>query len=95
MAGRELEGLLGRRVRYFSFPFGLWGNLSQEAFAVARDAGYEAACSAYGGYNYPGDDGFHLQRIAVDPCTVRLKNWASIDPRKHRVRRFAAELASV
>jgi peptidoglycan/xylan/chitin deacetylase (PgdA/CDA1 family) len=89
VARRELQESLGRRVRYLSFPFGLWSNLSQAAFAMAHEAGYEAACSAYGGYNYPGDDGFHLQRISVDPCTIRLKNWATIDPRKHRVPRFA------
>jgi peptidoglycan/xylan/chitin deacetylase (PgdA/CDA1 family) len=91
LSGRELEGLLGRRVRHFSFPFGMWNNVSQEAFDMARAAGYEAAYSAYGGYNYPGGDGFHIQRIAVDPCTIRLKNWASVDPRKHRVRRFVVE----
>ena len=89
IAGAELQELLGRRVRYFAFPFGHWANLSQAAFAMAHEAGYEAACSAYGGYNYPGEDGFHLQRMPVDPCTIRLKNWATIDPRKSRVPRFA------
>jgi peptidoglycan/xylan/chitin deacetylase (PgdA/CDA1 family) len=89
LAGQELEELLGRRVRYFAFPFGLRANLSQAAFAMAHEAGYEAACSAYGGYNYPGEDGFHLQRMPVDLCTVRLKNWATVDPRKARTARFA------
>jgi peptidoglycan/xylan/chitin deacetylase (PgdA/CDA1 family) len=89
LAGQELQELLGRRVRYFAFPFGHWANLSQAAFAMAREAGYEAACSAYGGYNYPGEDGFHLQRMPVDSSTVRLKNLATIDPRKRRVPRFA------
>jgi peptidoglycan/xylan/chitin deacetylase (PgdA/CDA1 family) len=89
VARQELQELLGRNVRYFAFPFGHWANLSQAAFAMAHDAGYEAACSAYGGYNYPGEDGFHLHRMPVDSCTVRLKNWATVDPRKRRVPRFA------
>jgi peptidoglycan/xylan/chitin deacetylase (PgdA/CDA1 family) len=89
LAGQELGDLLGRRVRYFAFPFGLRDNLSQAAFAMAHEAGYEAACSAYGGYNYPGDDGFHLQRIPTDSCTIRLRNVATVDPRKIHTARFA------
>jgi hypothetical protein len=45
-------------------------------------------CSAYGGFNFPGDDPFHLQRIAADSVMVRLKNWVTMDPRKLRTRRF-------
>jgi hypothetical protein len=56
---------------------------------LARRAGYQGACSAYGGYNWPGDDHFHLQRIHADPEMLRLKNWLTIDPRKERsVQRF-------
>jgi peptidoglycan/xylan/chitin deacetylase (PgdA/CDA1 family) len=89
VAGRELQELLGRPVRYFAFPFGQRANLSQAALAVAQAAGYEAACSAYGAYNFPGDDAFHIQRIAADASTIRLKNWATVDPRKTRIVRFA------
>ncbi len=63
-AGEELQAALGRPVRYFAFPFGLHANLNAAAFALARGAGYEAVCSGYGGFNFPGDDAFHLQRIA-------------------------------
>jgi len=89
VAGRELQELLGRPVRYFAFPFGQRANLSQAALAVAQEAGYQAACSAYGAYNFPGNDAFHLQRIAADASTIRLKNWATVDPRKTRIVRFA------
>ena len=41
-----------------------------------------------GGYNFPGDDAFHLQRIHVDNDMIRVKNRTSIDPRKLNVRRF-------
>lgn len=81
-AGEDLQEALGRPVRYFAFPFGGYANLSQAAFELAHEAGYEAACSAYGGSNLPGDDAFHLQRIPVDDDLIRLKNRATLDPRK-------------
>jgi peptidoglycan/xylan/chitin deacetylase (PgdA/CDA1 family) len=79
---RELEDLVGRAVRYFAFPFGQYANLSVEAFWLAEEAAFAGVCSAYGGFNFPGDDAFHLQRFAVDDDLVRLKNWATVDPRK-------------
>ncbi len=91
VAGRDLQDLLGRPVRYFAFPFGQRANLSRAAFAVAKEAGYHAACSAYGAYNFPGDDAFHVQRIAADASTIRLKNWATVDPRKTGIVPFARE----
>ncbi|MBU4273450.1 MAG: polysaccharide deacetylase family protein [Planctomycetes bacterium] len=87
-AKEELQAALGRPVRYFAFPFGQYANLSPEAFETAKQAGYAAACSAYGGFNFPGDDPFHLQRIAVDDTMIRLKNWVTMDPRKLRTRRY-------
>ena len=86
--GEQLQELLGRPVRYFAFPFGQYANLNPRAFHVAHEAGYEAVCSAYGGYNFPGGDAFHLQRIHADESLVRLKNRATIDPRKLDVYRF-------
>jgi peptidoglycan/xylan/chitin deacetylase (PgdA/CDA1 family) len=87
-AGQRLGDLLNRPVRYFAFPFGQRANLSSRAFQMAREAGYQAVCSAYGGYNFPGDDPFHLQRIPVDDEMSRLKNWVTVDPRKFGIRRF-------
>jgi hypothetical protein len=55
---------------------------------MAKDAGYAAVCTAYGGYNFPGDDPFHLQRIPADSEMIRLKNWVTMDPRKLQTRRF-------
>lgn len=88
-AGEELQAALGRPVRYFAFPYGQHRNLNAAAFHIAYEAGYEAACSAYGGYNYPGDDAFHIQRIGVDGPTIRLRNWIAGDPvKERRTRRF-------
>ena len=81
-SGRALQDLLGRRIRYFSFPFGLPENLSPLAFQTARWAGYDAVCSACCGYNHPGADAFHLRRFHADDGLARMRNWTTIDPRK-------------
>ncbi len=88
VARNELRAAIGRPVRYFSFPFGLHDNLSCQAFALAAQCGYEGVCSAYGGYNYPGDDPFHVHRIPAVCEMLRLKNWLTTDPRKIHTRRF-------
>jgi peptidoglycan/xylan/chitin deacetylase (PgdA/CDA1 family) len=87
-ARNQLGALLRRPVRYFAFPFGHYVHLSSRAFEVAEEAGYEAVCSAYGGYNFPGDDPFHLQRIPVDDDLIRLKNRVTVDPRRIGTPRF-------
>jgi peptidoglycan/xylan/chitin deacetylase (PgdA/CDA1 family) len=87
-AGAELAAAVACPVRYFAFPFGQYSNLNDDVFRAARLAGYEAVCSAYGGYNFPGDDAFHLQRIHADDDMIRFKNWLTVDPRKLKVRRY-------
>ncbi|MHC4401952.1 MAG: polysaccharide deacetylase family protein [Planctomycetota bacterium] len=87
----DLQQAIGRPVRYFAFPFGLPRNLSKPAFALARRSGYRAVCSAYGGYNFPGDDPFHLQRAHGDPELARIKNTATVDPRKVWMPRYEYE----
>jgi len=85
---RELESLLECPVRYFAFPFGLPENMSTTAFEMAFQAGYWGVCSAYGGYNLPGEDSFHLQRIHGDPEWARFRNWLTVDPRKLKQKRL-------
>ncbi len=86
---RDLESLIGHAVRYFAFPYGLRPNLTQDAFRMAFQAGYWGVCSAYGGYNLPGDDPFHIHRIHADPRWSRFCNWLTSDPhRRRRVERF-------
>ncbi|MBN2473650.1 MAG: polysaccharide deacetylase family protein [Pirellulales bacterium] len=94
-AGEDLRAALERPVRYFAFPIGHHANLSRAAFDLAYGAGYLAACSAYGGFNFPGDDPFHVQRIAADETMIRLKNWTTLDPRKLGTPRFAYEPPAV
>jgi peptidoglycan/xylan/chitin deacetylase (PgdA/CDA1 family) len=93
-AGEDLQRALGKPVRYFAFPFGQPANLNRQAFQLAYEHGYEAVCSAYGGYNFPGDDAFHLQRIHLD-YLCRLRNWVTLDPRKtHAPYRYSYDLAA-
>lgn len=82
----DLEDITGKEVRYLAVPYGVPESMSQEAFRVACAAGYAGVCSAYGGYNVPGDDPFHIRRIHADPEFVRFKNWMTLDPRKLRRR---------
>ncbi len=84
---RDLESMIDRPVRYFAFPFGMPENLSTDAFRIAFQAGFWGVCSAYGGYNLPGDDSFHLQRIHGDPEWSRFRNWLTVDPRKLKRKR--------
>lgn len=84
----ELSQRIGHQISYFAFPFGQRENLNDTVFRLAKQAGFRGVCSAYGGYNYPTDDGFHLQRIHADPVFWRTKNWLSLDPRLHRVARY-------
>jgi peptidoglycan/xylan/chitin deacetylase (PgdA/CDA1 family) len=88
----ELQQRLGCAVRYFAFPYGQFENLNVEAFRLSRAAGLAGVCSAYGGYNFPGGDSFHLQRIHGDPHFPRFRNWLTLDPRLLSVRRFDYEL---
>ena len=81
---RDLQEITGQPVRYFAFPFGQHKNLTPAAFELARTA-FDGVCSAYGGYNFPGGDPFHFQRIHVDEDLIRLKNWVTLDPRKLRI----------
>jgi peptidoglycan/xylan/chitin deacetylase (PgdA/CDA1 family) len=79
---RQLAQFLGRPVQYFAFPFGQVHNITQEAMRIARQAGFRAVCSAFGGYNFPGDDSFHIRRIHGDSSLTLVKNWLTLDPRK-------------
>ncbi len=59
-------------------------NISQEAIDVVIESGFKGFLSAYGGWNWPGEDDFHLQRIHGDPGLASLTNWLTLDPRKLR-----------
>jgi hypothetical protein len=61
--------------------------MSTHAFRAAFQAGYRGVCSAYGGYNFPGEDAFHLCRFHGDPEMNRFRNWLHVDRRRANNRR--------
>jgi len=85
---QELEDMIGRRVRFFAVPYGLPKQLTRLVFETSREAGLQGVCSAYGGYNIPGGDDYHLRRFHGDPEYGRLMNWLSLDPSKLRKEPF-------
>jgi len=92
VAREELRDRLGCPIRYFAVPYGQPGQLKPVVFDLARQGGYEGVCSAYGGYNYPGDDPFHLRRIHGDGDLILLQNRATLDPRKLLSHRYGLDV---
>ncbi|TWU02487.1 polysaccharide deacetylase family protein [Stieleria varia] len=84
-ASRELSDLIGQPIKYFAFPYGTPNTMSAEAVRLAKQAGMQGVCSAFGAYNWPGQDPYHIRRIHGDPQFIRLKNWLTLDRRKFSV----------
>ena len=78
----ELQEMIGRPVRYFAFPYGMPEQLSLRAISAIHEAGMSGFCSAYGAYNVPGRDDFHIRRIHGDSENERFENWLYFDQRK-------------
>lgn len=83
-AKTHLEDLLAVPVDYFAFPYGQPQQLTIAAQRVACQAGYRGICSAYGGYNLPGRNAFHLRRIHGDDSLIVLKSRTFFDRRQMR-----------
>ena len=90
-ATREMEKIIGKKIRYFAFPYGQVENLNPTVFKLLKEEGFLGVCSAYGGLNEIGDDSFHLQRLHGDPNFSRMKNWLTFDPRLNFVQRYDYE----
>jgi len=78
---RILEDVIGRPVRSLAVPFGQPRQMTDMVFRIAREAGYDCVCSAYGGYNVPGRHHYHIRRFHGDESLLRLMNRVTIDPR--------------
>jgi hypothetical protein len=61
----ELEGITGRSVSFFSFPYGRPEHFHAEYADLAAEAGYEAVFSAYGGFIGAGTRLSDVPRIGV------------------------------
>ena len=76
-----LEDILGQPVRSLAVPYGQPRHMTPDLFRMAREAGYDRVCSAYGGYNIPGQHWFHIRRFHGDDPLIRLLNRVTLDPR--------------
>lgn len=62
---RQLEGMIGRPVLLFSFPFGKISNIREEVRQMVVGAGYQALFSAGGGFVTPETELFDIPRFGV------------------------------
>ena len=93
-AAEELAHAINRPVRYFAFPFGMPQHLLPAAIDAIKEAGLVGYCSAYGAYNFPGDDPFHIRRIHGDSDDQRFQNWLTFDEKKVRTEKARQRMRS-
>ncbi len=62
---KELEEILGKRVRYLAYPYGSWGDFDNLDKKIIQSAGYEAALSTKVGSNDLKSDLYELRRIPI------------------------------
>jgi len=73
----KIEAALGRKIRFFSYPYGMSTDFDDRVKESVEKAGYEAAFSAVFGTNGLKSDLFSLKRIGVEASdtvfTLRAK----------------------
>jgi peptidoglycan/xylan/chitin deacetylase (PgdA/CDA1 family)/folate-dependent phosphoribosylglycinamide formyltransferase PurN len=62
---RALESILGVRLDWISYPYGRKWNIRPEVVEIAKQAGYGAMFSAYGGYVNGRADLYNIQRVGM------------------------------
>ncbi len=62
---KELEEILGKRIRYLAYPYGSWGNFDNLDKRIVQSADYEAALSTKVGSNDLKSDLYELRRIPI------------------------------
>jgi peptidoglycan/xylan/chitin deacetylase (PgdA/CDA1 family) len=61
----RLEEILGRQVTGFAYPFGSQRDYTPETVRLAREAGFDYACSNFRDVIFSGIDRYQLPRIPV------------------------------
>lgn len=62
----DLEKLLGKKVNFFAYPYGLKRHYNYQAKEIIKESGYKCAFTAINGINYPGCDLFELKRTKIE-----------------------------
>lgn len=78
----ELQRWLRGTVRYFAFPYGPTGRVTQLAVDVMRDLGMSGFCTEDGALNWSNGSGFHLRRIRAEMGLERLRDSLTFETRK-------------
>lgn len=55
----------GIQVEYFAYPYGAYGDFSEETESFVKEAGYKACLVNVMGDNFPGDNLFRLKRTRI------------------------------
>ena len=59
---RDLENLLGEKIRYLAYPY---GRINDRVINATREAGYEAAFSTQPGFNRRNVDHYRIRRLDI------------------------------
>jgi peptidoglycan/xylan/chitin deacetylase (PgdA/CDA1 family) len=62
---RDLEAMLGRPVRYFSYPFGTGADFNRTTARIAREAGFLHTAANYSGFVHARSPVHHFPRFLV------------------------------
>lgn len=60
-----IEELLGREIKFFSYPYGSWNDFDRSHQEMVRKAGYELAVTTIYGSNNRNSNPFTLKRISI------------------------------
>jgi peptidoglycan/xylan/chitin deacetylase (PgdA/CDA1 family) len=73
---KELEKIIQKSVKHFSFPYGEAQNFNNDTIEICRDKNLEHAAANYAGYVHAATDRFSFPRMVVrndDPEVVHQK----------------------
>lgn len=79
---RRLEEIMDAPVTSFAYPYGTMHDYDASTVRIARDAGFECACSNFAGRATRGSDPFQLPRHVVrdwdaETLARHLKDWSA------------------